>query len=463
MEPKTWPEDVKPVAGEGCSQRHDEGYPGLGVNSKTFLYPYALGGRFFCGACGIIFVCYEKRAKNSMTETKTAKTNIDMENKEAWTFFLYAGAPYVSGEQPQSGGWIKLNTNENPYPPAPGVARVLREISEQPETLRLYPPADGGALREALAVYHGVAPENVFVSNGSDETLAFAFRACFGGGTIPSGGGADIGGDSTCLCGGSRAKASGADVPILFTDVTYSFYPVWCDFFGLPYETVETDAALRADVSAYTKQSRGVVFCNPNAPTGIGEGETFVRALLDTHRDRIVLVDEAYADFADFSAIPLLKEYQNLIIVRSFSKGRSMAGVRLGYALGAARSISALNAVKDSFNSYPIDRIAIATGTASLQDEPYYRETIRKIVRTREETASSLSAMGYDVPPSQANFLFMGCGSAARAKALFGFLRDAKILVRYFEKPRIDDRLRVSVGTDAEMAAFLQRVKEFKG
>ncbi|MDR1815409.1 MAG: aminotransferase class I/II-fold pyridoxal phosphate-dependent enzyme [Clostridiales Family XIII bacterium] len=383
-----------------------------------------------------------------------------------WEENLYRGKPYVSGEQPKTAGLIKLNTNENPYPPAPGVARALAAFAEggaNAARLRLYPPADGGALREALAAYHGVGSENVFVGNGSDEALALAFRACF---------------DPSRIQG-----------PVRFADVTYSFYPVWCAFFGIPYETVALDAGFRADAAFGGRQDAaptsvcdanaadgdgrggilppdavpagGVVVCNPNAPTGIGEDEGFVREILNNHSSCVVVVDEAYADFAAFSAIPLTREYPNLLVTRSFSKGRSLAGLRVGYAVGSAAVIRALLAAKDSYNSYPVGHLEIACGVAALEDEAYYRETAGRVAKTRDETAAALRGLGYDVPDSQANFLFVGCGSRERAQRLFAFLREGAILVRYFDKPRIDDRLRISVGTDEDMAALLARMAAF--
>jgi len=353
-----------------------------------------------------------------------------------WENRLYLGKPYKSGEQPKIEGLSKLNSNENPYPPSGKVMGVLAEFASggaMATKLERYPPADGGALREALAKYHNVGTENVFVCNGSDEALAFAFRGCFLG-----------------------------DGKLLFPDLTYSFYPVWCELFGIPYECAPLGEDFRVNTQDYTgRNARGIVLCNPNAPTGVLESEGLISEVLEGNKDCLVLVDEAYAEFSGYTAIPFVREYENLLITRSFSKSRSLAGLRIGYAVGSEKLIATLMAVKDSFNSYPIDAVAIAAGGASLGDEPYYRETLAKVVATRERTAEALRGLGFDVPESGANFLFAGCGSAERAQAIFAFLREKNILVRYFALPRCEDRLRISIGTDAQMDELLKRLKEF--
>jgi histidinol-phosphate aminotransferase len=346
-----------------------------------------------------------------------------------WKKGLYEGEPYVSGEQP-SRPVIKLNTNENPYPPSPHVIRSIRDIDT--DSLRLYPKQDGGELRLALAKHYGVAKDNVFVGNGSDEVLALAFRACFGTGE-----------------------------PILFADVTYSFYPVWCDFFGIPYEICPLDEQFRPLAADYTRPNGGVVLSEPNAPTSIGMGNAFLREILDANQDSIVIVDEAYADFAEEDAVPLTTEYANLLVTGSFSKSRSLAGLRIGFAIGSREIIRALMAAKDSFNSYPLDRVAIAAGEAAAEDEEYFRMTTDRIKRTRDETMEQLAELGFDVLKSQTNFLFAGCGSAGRARALFDYLRRQDIYVRYFDKPRVDDRLRISVGRPEEMEVLLTEIGVF--
>jgi len=345
---------------------------------------------------------------------------------------LYGGEPYVSGEQPGPGA-VKLNTNENPYPPAPGARRALAEFDGG--KLRLYPKQDGGTLRVAIAKEHGVSPENVFVGNGSDEVLALAFRAVFG---------------------------FGKDRPVLFPDITYSFYPVWCGFFGIPFETVAVGEGFLPNAADYCRANGGIVICEPNAPTSVAAGEAFVKEIVHNNGDSsTVIVDEAYADFSDFSAVSMAAGAPNLLAVRSFSKGRSLAGLRIGYAIGSPRLIRALMAAKDSFNSYPIDKVAEAVGTAALEDGEYYRSVVGRICETRGATAARLRSLGFDVPEPAANFVFAGCGSAARARGLFNFLREGGVYVRYFDKPGMDDRLRVSIGLPEEMGAFFARLEAY--
>ena len=358
--------------------------------------------------------------------------NAGDESKNKFLTGLYGGEPYVSGEQP-AGSVIKLNTNENPYPPAPEVLRALSEFDGK--RLRLYPKQDGGLLRKVIADALRVSVDNVFVGNGSDEVLALAFRACFG---------------------------FGADRPVLFADVTYSFYPVWCDFFKIPYKTIPVAADLRTKAEDYAVLNGGIVICDPNAPTGIAEGGAFLDRIIEMNDGQsVIIVDEAYGDFSDHSAVSRTKRTPNLLVTRSFSKGRSLAGQRIGYAVGDKKLIDALMAAKDSFNSYPIDMVTEKVGVASLGNIIYYLDTIRRIKATRESTSVRLRELGFDVPESSANFVFAGCGSAARAKAIFEFLREGGIYVRYFDKPGINDRLRISIGTDAEMNTFFERLEAY--
>ena len=352
--------------------------------------------------------------------------------EEAFLAGLYRGDPYVSGEQPGS-GVVKLNTNESPYPPGPGVLRALSDFDGR--RMRLYPKQDGGSLREAIAALHGVSVENVFVGNGSDEVLALAFRACFG---------------------------FGSGRPVLFPNITYSFYPIWCELFGIPYETVPVGKDFRLGAEGFTRQNGGIVICNPNAPTGVAEDSAFLDAIIEKNSgNSVVIVDEAYADFSDFSAIPMTVETPNLLVTRTFSKARSLAGLRLGYAIGSARLINALTAAKDSFNSYPVGVVAEALGVAALADDEYYRFVVDKIRQTRQETADWLITLGFDVPESSANFVFMGCGNAARAKEIFQYLKEGGIYVRYFDKPGINDRLRVSIGKPEDMDTFFGRLEDY--
>ncbi|MDR0876078.1 MAG: aminotransferase class I/II-fold pyridoxal phosphate-dependent enzyme [Clostridiales Family XIII bacterium] len=346
-----------------------------------------------------------------------------------WKIGLYEGEPYVSGEQP-SRPVIKLNTNENPYPPSPNVIRAIRELDT--DSLRLYPKQDGGDLRLALAAHYEVSKENVFVGNGSDEVLALAFRACFGTGK-----------------------------PVLFADVTYSFYPVWCSFFGIPYEIFPLNEDFLPVARDYMRPNGGIVLCDPNAPTGIGMGNEFLREILDANQDSVVIVDAAYADFAEENAVPLVSEYPNLLVTGTFSKSRSLAGLRIGFAIGSREIIRALMSAKDSFNSYPLDRAAIVAGEAAAADEEYFRMTTDRIKLTRDETEEKLRELGFGATKSQTNFIFAGCGSPQRAKDLFEYLRSQDIFVRYFDKPRINDRLRISVGRPEEMEALITEIEAF--
>jgi len=352
--------------------------------------------------------------------------------KNAYIAGLYDGEPYVSGEQPGP-GVVKLNTNENPYPPAPGVLRALADFDGR--ALRLYPKQDGGALREAIAARHGVAVKNVFVGNGSVEVLALAFRACFG---------------------------FGDHNPVLFPDVTYTFFPVWCRFFGIPYKTVAVGDDFRLAAEDFIRPNGGIVLCEPNAPTSIAEGEEFIDEIIKNNGEKsVIIVDETYADFSDFSAVSKTADVPNLLVTRSFSKGRSLAGQRIGYAIGNERLIGSLMAAKDSFNSYPVNALTVALGVAALADDEYYGFVVDKIRETRGKTVSRLRDLGFDVPEPSGNFVFAGCGSAARAQAVFAFLQVGGVYVRYFEKPRIDDRLRITIGKPEEMDAFFERLEEY--
>ncbi|GHU61236.1 histidinol-phosphate aminotransferase [Clostridia bacterium] len=346
-----------------------------------------------------------------------------------WKKGLYEGEPYVSGEQPTR-PVIKLNTNENPYPPSPNVIRAIRDLDT--DSLRLYPKQDGGNLRVALAAHYGISKENVFVGNGSDEVLALAFRTCFG-----------------------------TDAPILFADVTYSFYPVWCAFLGISYEIVPLNENFFPAAEDYKRPNGGIVLCDPNAPTSIGMGNDFLREILEANQDSIVLVDAAYADFAEEDAVPLTAKYANLLVTGTFSKSRSLAGLRIGFAIGSLEIIHALMAAKDSFNSYPVGRAAIVAGEAAASDEEYFRMTTERIKRTRDETGERLRALGFDAPKSQTNFIFAGCGTPQRARALFEYLRSQDIYVRYFDMPRVNDRLRISIGRPEEMDALISEVEVF--
>ncbi len=335
--------------------------------------------------------------------------------------------PYVPGEQSDAPGLVKLNANENPYPPSPRVQAVLRETNAA--SLRFYPDANGTDLRAALARHFGLRPEQVFLGNGSDDVLALCFQAFF---------------------------ASGQ--PILFPDITYSFYPVWCDLLRVPFECVPVRDDFRIDPRAFDRPNGGVVFPNPNAPTSLGEGLGFIEDILRHNQDCIVIIDEAYIDFGGVSCLPLLEKYENLVIVQTMSKSRSLAGLRIGYALCSPTLAATLEAVKNSYNSYTLDTLALACGTASVEDDGYFRETCARIVATRDETAEQLRAMGFTVLPSQTNFLF-ATHRTRSAKEVFEALKAKNIFVRYFSKPRIDNYLRITIGTPKEMEKLLSAMK----
>ena len=336
--------------------------------------------------------------------------------------------PYVPGEQPKTANIIKLNANENPYPPAPGVAEVLRTFDTA--KLAVYPDANAKALKTAVAERFGLRPAQVFLGNGSDDVLALAFQSFF--------------------CSGE---------PILYPDITYSFYPVWCDLFRIPYETMPLDENFCVNVRDYDKPNGGIVLPNPNAPTGRGVSLDFLEDLLQHNQDCVVIIDEAYVDFGAQSAVPLLDKYENLLIVQTTSKSRSLAGMRIGYALGSETLISTLEAVKNSYNSYTMDAVALAVGEASIRDEAYFQDTCRKVAATRDRSADELRALGFTVLPSLTNFLFV-THPEKKAPDIFAALREKGIFIRYFKLPRIDNYLRITVGTDEQMDKLLAALKE---
>lgn len=335
--------------------------------------------------------------------------------------------PYTPGEQPKETGIVKLNTNENPYPPSPKV----NEIHENLGDLRLYPDPTAGALVEAIAQYHNVDRSQVFVGVGSDDVLAMSFLTFFN-----------------------------SQKPILFPDITYSFYDVWAGLYRIPYETPALTEDFKIRKEDYYKENGGVIFPNPNAPTGIYENLTFVEDILKHNQDVVVIVDEAYIDFGGATALPLLEKYENLLVVRTFSKSRSMAGLRIGYAIGNQELIKALNDVKYSFNSYTMNLPSILLGTASLKDESYFRETTEKIIETRSWFESEMQKLGFSFPDSKANFIFAS-HKEVPAKEIFEAAKRHKIYVRYFEKPRIDNYLRITIGTREEMQSLLEFLKDY--
>lgn len=347
----------------------------------------------------------------------------------SWRDNLIKIEPYVAGEQPDKKDFIKLNANENPYPPAPAVQEVIAKF--RAEGLKKYPDANAKPLAEAIAKRAGLKRENVFVGNGSDDVLALCFRAFFN-----------------------------SDKPVIYPDITYSFYPVWCDMLRIPYETIPVDEDFNINAADYGRENGGVVIANPNAPTSIGRGLDFIREVLELNKDSVVIVDEAYVDFGGVSAVPLLAEYENLVVTQTFSKSRSMAGMRIGCALGNAEIISALYAAKDSYNSYPMDSVAIEAGVASVADEEYFNSTIAKVIATRARLTNELRAMGFELPDSCANFVFAKHKDYS-AKDICEYLKTRDIFVRYFNKARINDRLRITVGTDEEIDALIAALKDY--
>lgn len=347
----------------------------------------------------------------------------------SWRDNLIKIEPYVAGEQPNKTDFIKLNANENPYPPSPKAIAAIRGYDA--ENLKKYPSANAVPLVNAIAKREGLQPENVFAGNGTDDVLSLCFRAFFN-----------------------------SDKPIIFPDITYSFNTVWCDILNIPYETIPVDEDFNINPADYARSNGGVVIANPNAPTSIGRGLDFIRAILDNNRDSVVIVDEAYVDFGGTTAVPLLKEYDNLVITRTFSKSRSMAGMRLGWAMGGKEVISAIYAGKDSMNSYPVDSIAQAAGVAAVEDEEYFQATLKRVIATRDRLTAELRKMGFTLPDSRTNFVFASHPRYS-AKEIFEFLKTRDIYVRWFNKPRIDNYLRITVGTDEETDALIKSLKVF--
>ncbi|MCW6511364.1 histidinol-phosphate transaminase [Lichenifustis flavocetrariae] len=344
-----------------------------------------------------------------------------------WSRLVHELHPYVPGEQPHVADLVKLNTNESPFGPSRRVLEAIRDATA--ETLRLYPDPNATALRQSLAAYHGVRPDQVFVGNGSDEVLAHAFVALLK-----------------------------QDEPLLFPDITYGFYPAYCRLFGIHADTVPLDASLRIRIVDYSRPCGAIILPNPNAPTGIALSRAEIAALLDAHPDQPVVVDEAYVDFGAETAIPLIPAYPNLLVVRTMSKSRALAGLRVGYAIGNPGLIEALIRVKDSFNSYPLDRLAQAGAIASLEDEEHFQRQLSMVIDERDRMTEMLTRLGFEVLPSAANFVFTrhpACGGAALAAGL----RERRVLVRHFGKPRIADYLRITVGKRSDTDALLTALK----
>lgn len=346
----------------------------------------------------------------------------------SWEENVRKVVPYVPGEQPKQKNIIKLNTNENPYPPAPGVENLAKEF--ECDALRLYPDTDAAALVQALSEHYHVSPSRIFVGVGSDDVLSMAFLTFFNSGK-----------------------------PILFPDITYSFYDVWADLYRIPYKVCPLNRDFRIMPDDYKQENGGVIFPNPNAPTGVFESLETVEEIIKANPDAVVIVDEAYIDFGGESCLPLLEKYENLLIVQTFSKSRSMAGMRIGFAMGSEKLIRCLKDVKFSFNSYTMNMPAQVLGVEAVRDEAYFEETCAKIVATRERMKGELHRLGFSFPDSRTNFIF-AAHERLSGEEIFNALKERKIYVRHWNKPRISNYLRITIGTDEQMDTLLAALKE---
>lgn len=345
-----------------------------------------------------------------------------------WEKNIRRTEPYVPGEQPKERDLIKLNTNENPYPPSPGVYEAHRNA--RVDRWALYPELGAASLVEALADYYQIRPEQVFAGVGSDDVLSLAFLTFFN-----------------------------SDKPILFPDITYSFYPVWANIYRIPYACPPVDGHFRICPEDYCRENGGIVIANPNAPTSLGMTAAEMEKIVRENQDSVVIADEAYVDFGGESVLPLIDTYENLLVVRTYSKSRSLAGMRIGFAMGSRKLIQAMNNVKESINSYTMTTESIRAGVASLKDEAYFQEKLRQIKATRERVGEELKKREFHVPDSQTNFLFVR-HSSVPGKEIFDALRERKIIVRHFGGQRIRDYLRITVGTDSQMDRLLAALDE---
>lgn len=345
-----------------------------------------------------------------------------------WSDIVKSLTPYVPGEQPRLEKLVKLNTNESPYPPSPKVLAAINAVNA--DALRRYPDPESTVLRQAIAAQSGLQPEQVFVGNGSDEVIALAFLALLK-----------------------------QPLPLYFPDVSYSFYPVWSQLFGIECRTVAVAQDFSVDPDAYPQENGGIIIPNPNAPTGILMGLAEIRRLLQRSANSVVVIDEAYIDFGGESAVRLIGEFDNLLVVQTLSKSRALAGLRVGFALGSPSLIEALGRVKNSFNSYPLDAIAQQAAIAAMEDTDYFHSSCQRVIASREMVSSRMESLGFQVLPSGANFIF-AAHTRYPAKELFAALRERGIVVRYFDKPRIANFLRISIGTEQDNAALLDALVE---
>jgi len=348
-----------------------------------------------------------------------------------WSEALNTLQPYVPGEQPKTTNIIKLNTNENPYPPSPKVMEALEHFPK--EKLRLYPDPDGSVLKQALSEHFELPQDHVFVGNGSDEVLAHAFMAFF-----------------------RQPK------PLLMPSMTYSFYDVYCNLYNITPEHIPLTDDFRIDLTQYHQENGGIIFANPNAPTGIAVGLDEIVSLLERNTETLVLVDEAYVDFGAESAATLVSQYPNLLVVQTLSKSRSLAGMRVGFALGQPDLIAGLERVKNSFNSYPLDMLALASATAAIEDTAYFVQTVQQIMNDRDWTTEQLEELDFDVLPSSTNFVFARHNRVSGSD-LMSYLRSKNILVRHFTKPGIENHLRITIGTRDEMQALVTALRDYPG
>ncbi|WP_137889402.1 histidinol-phosphate transaminase [Pseudomonas sp. 2FE] len=344
-----------------------------------------------------------------------------------WSPFVKDLVPYVPGEQPKLAKLVKLNTNENPYGPSPKALAAMQ--AELNDNLRLYPDPNGERLKQAIADYYGVQPAQVFLGNGSDEVLAHAFHGLFQHGK-----------------------------PLLFPDISYSFYPVYCGLYGIPFEAVPLDEQFQIRIADYARPNGGIIFPNPNAPTGCLLALEAIEQLLKSHPDSVLVVDEAYVDFGGATAITLVDRYPNLLVTQTLSKSRSLAGLRVGLAVGHPDLIEALERIKNSFNSYPLDRMAIAGAAAAFEDKAYFQQTCQAVIDSREQLVAALNDLGFDVLPSAANFVFAR-HPQKDAATLAASLREQGVIVRHFKQARIAQFLRITIGTPEQNQALVEALK----
>lgn len=354
----------------------------------------------------------------------------EVNKMKKWKENIRAIAPYVPGEQPQNTNVIKLNTNESPYAPSPAINEAIKKYNNN--NLRLYPSFVCKDLKLALMEKYPVSENELFLGNGSDEVLALCFMTFFN-----------------------------SKKPVLFPDITYSFYDVWCNLYNIPYKRLSLDDNFKFIKEDYYGENGGIVIANPNAPTSIYMELSDIEDIIKNNKDVIIIVDEAYIDFGGKSAVDLIHKYDNLVIVQTYSKSRALAGIRVGYAMADTELISALEAVKNSFNSYTLNSLSQVIATASAKDKDYFNKCVNKIISTREWTIKELAKLGFETLPSKANFIFT-TNKNISAEKLFNYLKEKNIFVRYFNKPRISEYLRITIGTMEQMEALINAIKEYK-